>query len=307
MTYRSARDLLAAVVYSLWSLAPLHPALAQVESREGIALQNQILELRHQLQTLQDQLARSGGSPSNLGRSTYSAGTGDLVTQLLSRVDALDEQVRQLRGRIDETQNQVQRQGAEMGKRIDDMAFQIQTLPGGTGGQGVAASQPTRPVSPPPSNLPLTPPPSALGRPPSAPPAQPEAAARRTPELAMQEGNAALARRDFPAAEQAAREVLSGSRTSPRAYDAQFLLAQALMAQRQYSQAAIAYDDTYNRSRKGVHAPDALLGLANSLIAINEKRAACDTLAKLRSEDPTPRPEIRDGMNASAQRASCNK
>ena len=50
----------------------------------------------------------------------------------------------------------------------------------------------------------------------------------------MQEGNAALARRDYPAAEQAAREVLAGSRTSPRAYDAQFLLAQALMGQRQY-------------------------------------------------------------------------
>jgi TolA-binding protein len=114
-----------------------------------------------------------------------------------------------------------------------------------------------------------------------------------------------LARRDYPAAEQAAREVLTGARASPRAYDAQFLLAQALMGQRQYSQAAIAYDDTYNRARKGVHAPDALLGLANSLIAINEKHAACDTLAKLRSEDPTLRPDLRDAVNASAQRASC--
>ena len=56
-------------------------------------------------------------------------------------------------------------------------------------------------------------------------------------------------------AEQAAREVLTGSRTSPRAYDAQFLLAQALLGQRQFSQAAIAYDDTYNRSRKGARMP----------------------------------------------------
>ena len=90
--------------------------------------------------------------------------------------------------------------------------------------------------------------------------------------------------------------MLSGNRTSPRAYDAQFLLAQALMGQRQYSQAAIAYDDTYNRSRKGAHAPDALLGLANSLIAINEKKAACDTLTKLRAEYPSPRPDIREAI-----------
>ena len=306
MTHRLARHLLAAAVLSLWSLLPPHRAMGQVESREGIALQNQILELRRQVQTLQDQLARSGGSPSNLGRSSSSSGASDLVAQLLTRVDALDAQVRQLRGRTDETQNQVQRQGAELSKRIDDMAFQTQTPPAGAGGQGGAASQPPRPPASP-STLPLTPPPNALGGAPSAPPVQPQAVARRTPELAIQEGNAALARRDFSAAEQSAREVLSGSRTSPRAYDAQFLLAQALMGQRQYSQAAIAYDDTYNRSRKGAHAPDALLGLANSLIAINEKRAACDTLAKLRAEDPTPRPEIRDGINASAQRASCNK
>ncbi len=121
----------------------------------------------------------------------------------------------------------------------------------------------------------------------------------------MQEGTAALGRRDYTTAEQAAREVLTSSRTSPRAYDAQFLLAQALMGQRQYSQAAIAYDDTYNRARKGAHAPDALLGLANALIAINEKKAACDSLAKLRSDYTTLRPDQRDAVAASGQRAGC--
>ncbi len=121
----------------------------------------------------------------------------------------------------------------------------------------------------------------------------------------MQEGNAALARRDYAAAERAAREVLTGNRTSPRAYDAQFLLAEALTGERQYSQAAIAYDDTYNRARKGVHAPDALLGLANSLTAINEKKAACDTLVKLRAEYPSPRPDLREAITASTQRAGC--
>ena len=164
---------------------------------------------------------------------------------------------------------------------------------------------PLAPTTSAPSNLALLPPPTPLGGPPPGPPAQPGVPVRRTPELAIQEGNAALARRDYPAAEQAAREVLTGSRTSPRVYDAQFLLAEALLGQRQYSQAAIAYDDSYNRSRRGVHAPDALLGLANSLIAINEKKAACDTLTKLRAEYPAPRPDMRDAMIASAQRAGC--
>ena len=104
--------------------------------------------------------------------------------------------------------------------------------------------------------------------------------------------------------EQSAREVLS-NRTSPRAYDAQFLLAQSLAGQRQFPQAAIAYDDAYNRARKGQYAQDALLGLANSLASINEKKAACDTLGRLRAEFAQLRPDIRDASAATQQRAGC--
>lgn len=314
-----ARQGVASLVL-LVSLAGLSaPALAQVESREGIALQNQILELRSQIQSLRNQVGR--GSPTNLGGSygspPPSASGSDLVAQLLSRVDALEEQVRQLRGRIDETQNEVQQQGATLGKRIDDLTFQMQNPQGGTPPTAAPGPgpmpQPTGPqptvltppmqqpmLSPPPGNLSLAPPQQPAPQPP-----MPPVPVKRTPEMSIQEGNAALARRDYLAAEQAARDVLTNYRTSPRAYDAQFLLAQALMGQRQYSQAAIAYDDTYNRSRRGSHAQDALIGLANSLIAINEKKAACDTLGKLRAEYPTPRPDLREAIASAAQRSGC--
>ena len=121
----------------------------------------------------------------------------------------------------------------------------------------------------------------------------------------MQEGNAALARRDYPGAEAAAREVLT-KRTSPRAYDARLLLAQALSGERQYAQAAIAYDDAYKSGPKAAHAQDAMLGLANSLAAINEKKAACDTLTRLRTDFPQPRPDIAAGATATAQKTGCH-
>ena len=75
---------------------PHQPAQAQVETREGIALQNQILDLRRQMQMLQDQVGRGGGGPTSLNRGTYppAAGSSDLLAQLLSRVEALEEQVR---------------------------------------------------------------------------------------------------------------------------------------------------------------------------------------------------------------------
>ena len=45
-------------------LAAAHrPVRAQVDSREGIALQNQIYQLRQELKSLEDQTARGGERP----------------------------------------------------------------------------------------------------------------------------------------------------------------------------------------------------------------------------------------------------
>ena len=48
-----------------------------------------------------------------------------------------------------------------------------------------------------------------------------------------------------------------------------------------------------------------LLGLANALTAINEKRAACATLDKLKAEFSSPRADLKDQIAASRQRAGC--
>jgi TolA-binding protein len=141
--------------------------------------------------------------------------------------------------------------------------------------------------------------------PPTTPPASPASVVPRTPERGIAEASAALARHDYAAAEALAREVVQTNRISPRAYDAQFLLAEALAGKRDFPQAAIAFDDAYNRAKTGVHAPEALLGLASSLTAIGEKRAACETLVKLVREFPSPRPNVREAAGAIRQRAGC--
>ena len=265
-------------------------ARAQMDSREGIALQNQILELRRDLQNLREQAGR-GGSSATVSSPRGGGGGGEMVAQLLDRVSNLEEQMRHLNGRNEEMANRLQRLSEDVNKQLGDMNFRIQALEGG-GRPGGAPS-----AMPPPRN-PTALPPIANDPPGGATRAQ------RTPEAMMQEGNAALARRDYATAEAAARDVLA-LRNSPRAYDAQFLLAQSLSGRRDYPQAAIAFDDTYKRARTGRYAPDALLGLAGSLAALNEKRSACDTLNTLRAEFPNPRPEVRDAANNLRQRAGC--
>ncbi len=280
MRFAVASLAMAAVVLS----APVH---AQVESREGIALQNQIYQLRQELRSYQDQAGRGGAqSGGSITRPQYApqpqynnSAPNDLLAQLLGRVDALEDQVRQLRGRIDELQNQTQRQHDDLNKKVDDLAFQMTPQPGQ--------------------------PPAGPGLAPAAAPVQPPAArGPRTADGAMKDGEAALARRDYNAAEAAAREVLA-NRTSARGYDAHLLLAQALAGQKHFDQAALAYDDTYNASRKGSHAQDALLGMATSLYAIGEKKAACDTLTRLRNDFPSMRSEVAAGASATAQKAGC--
>ncbi len=264
----------AAVVAFLLAAAP---ARAQLDSREAIQLQNQMAELRRDVNALRDQLGRGSsglGGRSSAPAPSYSNG-GDLNAALLERVGRLEDQVRQLQGKLDEVDNARQRQGDDLKKELDDLSFKV----------GNAAPPPT-----------ASPPPKPLGKVVAAP--------RRTPELAMQEGNAALARRDYARAEAAAREVLSFPK-SPRAYDGQFLLAQAAVGKKDYQGAAVAYDDTYNKSRTGAHAQDALVGLANSLTALNEKKAACATLDKMRAEFPSPRADLKDGIAGARSRAGC--
>lgn len=283
----------------LLTLCVTGPAAAQMDSREGIALQNQILELRRDLQIMQSQRPPTPLQPLRGGGAANSGG-GEIAGQLLDRVQTLEEEVRRLRGQADEQANAARRQNDELSKQIADLNFKLQN----SGTSRAPAREPARePASDPSRDLlrgdppipptPLNPPPSQGGT------------GRRPPELAMQEGNAALARRDYGAAEASAREVLSSGRSGPRTIDAQFLLAESLYGRRDYQDAAVAYDDAYSRARTGYRAPDALLGLSNALSGIGDRASACQALDRLRAEFPRVRPDVQANVAAARGRNGC--
>ncbi|HTR16340.1 MAG TPA: tetratricopeptide repeat protein [Acetobacteraceae bacterium] len=289
--------LLPLFLVSVVLAAPAGPALAQVDSREGIELQNQILELRHELQDMQAQGQTGGGAPAVAAPAPSGGDSSNISADLLLRVSQLEDQVRTLRGRVEELSNQQQQQNADLAKQIGDLNFRLQQggAAGAAGGAAAAASGNAQ-----------TPAPAAAPNPAAdAPTPAPAAPPHRTPENAMQQGNAALARRDYAAAEASAREVLGSGRAGPRANDARFLLAQAEFGQRQYQQAAADYYDAYNRAPHANRAPDALLGVAHSLIALNDNRDACQALAKLHTEFPSARADVHKASVALRTRAGC--
>ncbi|NOG68844.1 YbgF trimerization domain-containing protein [Roseicella sp. DB1501] len=289
------RRALAALLLATPLLLPGSQAWAQAESREGIYLQNQILQLRQEL----DQLRRGGGAaaiPAPMPRGAApGAPQGELVGALLDRVSTLEEETRRLRGRLDQAEYQNRTLMQQVEKLQGDLDYRLQQVEGGAPRSAPAAAAPP-PRSPSPAQ---SLPPVAGGAAASAP-----AAAARTPERALAEGQAALSRRDYAAAEAAAKEVLA-ARGSPRSYDARLLLADAEYGQRNWQDAAVAYGEAYKANQKGSRAAEALIGFGSALANLNQKREACDAFALVQSEHPQLRGPLKERLEAGRQRAGC--
>jgi TolA-binding protein len=276
------------VLCCLLFAGPSHAQDDSITSREGIALQNQILSVQNQLQQLQAQMqqvqANGGGGGNSAPPPSNDGGGGGLTTQLLQRVSTLEDEVRTLTGNLQQLQNQVDTQNAQLSKQIGDITFQMQN--GGAAGAGAGAAAAPGAASP-------------------AAPAAAPALVAPTPEALMQQGIIALHQGHYTESEGIAREILAKHRSSPRSYDAQFLLAQSLQGQQRYQQAALAFDDTYNMNHKGSRAPNALLGLAATLSDINQKAAACDTLKTLHAQFPRPPAYLVQPIAAAHHRLGC--
>lgn len=261
-------------------------ALAQIESREGIALQNQLLQLRQELDALRRAGAGAASSalpaPQQAAAPRPTGASGDLVQGLLERVQRMEEELRAARGAAEQAEFRERQLRERVQKLEGDLDFRLQQLE--TQRLGAAPAQPARPAAG-----------NAAGQ---------SAAGPRPPQRAIADGQAALGRRDFAAAEAAAREVIA-SREASQQVNAQILLGDALMGRREFSGAAVAYDDARKRSPNGTRAPEANVGLANAFIALNSNREACDVLNALRSARPDLAGPVAERAADARRRAQC--
>ncbi|MGG6429980.1 hypothetical protein ACQ5TV_08405 [Acetobacter ghanensis] len=248
-----------------------------VTSREGIALQNQILALKQSMSQMQASQADGGAlPPPSATPSSSSSANGDLVSQLLDRVNTLEQQQRDMRGEIDQLTNDLQQKTAALSKQMADSQFAAQA---GAAGAGAAA--------------------------PAVAAADTAAARPTTPDALLSAGKAALQKRDYDTAHDNAEAALKSAKGAFRV-DAQFLLAQSLAGQKQYRQSAVAYYDAYRQSPKSARAPDALLGVTASLLALGDKKSACEALGKLNNEFPSPAPRVAHAAEIYGRKGGCS-
>lgn len=223
--------------------------------------------------------------PESSGRS---AGGGGLLPQLLDRVNRLEEQNRDLSGRVDELERQLAQTSAQLNKQIGDLSFAMQ--------QGGQARAPGAPQASGGTGDGLGAVPDHADPPSAVPP--------RTPEASLRAGNNALARRDYAGAGNNARAALAAGR-GVHASNAEYMLAQSYAGQGNYQQAAVAYYDAYNRQPHGPLAQDALLHVGSSMVALGQNGAACEALSKLRAEFPKAKPNVTRAAATLRAKAHC--
>jgi TolA-binding protein len=262
-------------------------AHAQVSSREGIALQDQIMELRQQLSQVQNSAGSSGSLPAPVAAGSQSGGAGsDLVAQLLDRVNTLEAQQRDMSGQLEELTNQLKEQSAALSKQMSDMQFAAQN----GGGAAAAADSPA---------------PGKKEEATAASHATTASDEAQTPEAALKAGNASLLKHDYSAAQESAQSAIAHGKGAVK-IDAQYLLGQSLAGQKQYRDSTVAYFDAYKLSPKGAKAPYALLGVSSALISLGNKKAACQALAKLKAEFPSPSERVAKSTAYFSKQGECS-
>jgi TolA-binding protein len=269
---------------ALSGLAPFSAAHAQmISSREGIALENQILELKQQIAAGQQGNGNSAlAAPAPQASGDAGSASSALLPNMLQQIQTLTDQVQNLRGRVDTLEHEVATQHDELNQEIGNLKFQL-SQNGGAAANGASGN----------------------AAPATAPAPVPAAARAPRIEASVTAARRALAAGDYQGAAADSRAVIAHQGKGAANGGAELILGEALSHQGDHQGAAIAYDDAYNASRTGPNAPDALLGLAGSLTAIHQNQEACDTLDSLASQFSSPSPSLATRVHLARVRAHC--
>jgi tol-pal system protein YbgF len=111
--------------------------------------------------------------------------------------------------------------------------------------------------------------------------------------------------KDYSLAEQSFRDFLKKYPNEQLVPDANYWLGESLFQQQRYRDAAESFLNVSTRYEQSGKAPDALLRLGQSLAAMNQKEAACATLAEVGRKFPRASSGVKRGVAQEQKRAHC--
>jgi tol-pal system protein YbgF len=126
-----------------------------------------------------------------------------------------------------------------------------------------------------------------------------------SPKDAYDLGYGYVLRKDYALAEDTFKAFLKKYPTDRRAAEAQFWLGESLFQRQRYDAAAQSFLDMSTRYGSHVKAPEALLRLAQSLSAMNQKEMSCATLAEVGRKYPKASATVKQGVEREQKRVRC--
>ncbi len=237
----------------------------------------------------------------------------DETDSLVTRIDRLENQLRQMTGQMEQLQY-----------RNQQLEQQLRAVQGGTG-PAIGAAPPAEPgrradVFDPSQQAGAPGAPRPLGTTaPSGPSGAPmdlgtlsgaaaggsTPAAGGTPRELFDSGFGALQRQDYAGAGQTFEQFVRlypNDRATPDAY---YWLGESQYLRKSYKEAAQNFLKVSTDYPNAVKAPDALLRLGQSLAGIGEKDAACATLNAVGNKYPRASATVKQGVEREQKRAGC--
>jgi tol-pal system protein YbgF len=315
------------ILLALLAVVAASPAFAQT-GQDTRALIERMDRLQRDMDVMQRNLARGTGGvqPSNappiMSPNTGVQPSSGFVEQTEVRISALEGQMRDLTGRLEDALNRAVQAQQRLDKLVGDVDFRLNKLeqpaaPAGTAQAAPAQAAPAQASAPAPA---LRPGEQRLVLAPGAPAAGPQAAAVPSaanvqlpagpPETQYEFAyglyqQAVQDRGDFGGAEQALRSFVTANGTHRLAGDAQYWLGETFYARRDWTNAAGAFAEQFRRFPQNAKAPDALLRLGQSLGQLNRKQDACGTLGELDRRYPNATQSIKIAATRERTRLAC--
>jgi len=186
----------------------------------------------------------------------------DQMTQLMSRIGAIEAENRELRGQLEETQHQLSTLNKQMDTLNADIEYRLNN-----------SESSSMPLPLPPSDLPV----GGDNKGPSS---------TSDTEQEYEKARAFLEQGDYEAAEKAFAAFVAAHPKDKSAGAAQYWLGVTYFVRDAHEKAVAAFAKGYKNYPKSSKAADNLLKLAKSLAALDRKADACITLDQLSSEHP---------------------
>jgi tol-pal system protein YbgF len=293
------------------------PATAQIDR----VLTDRVQRLERDLQSLTQQLQGGGGAGvSARAGGPVAPADPSMVGGFQSRLGQFEDEQRRLTGQVEEIGFQVGQLRQRLDRLVTDLDFRLSEIEKKLEQAAAAApasGAPPRPGQPVPGGVqgpgapprPLQAPAGAQAAPGQAPSAQTAAATVRLPAGTTRDqydfAFDLLRQGKYPEAEQALRAFVAAHPNDAQAGNAQYWLAETFYVRNNMTQAAVEFLAGFQRYPQSPKAPDNLLKLGLSLVAVGKKPEACAVFQRFDRDFPQAQSALRVRVQEERRRNAC--